>query len=135
MNKHLIIIGTVVLLLVVGLSGCTEQDSSYNGGASNNNDIYIPKYYTVVYEVTGIADSVSVTYTNSNGGTSQISTVYPPWERTLYMMESGDFVYISAQNNGDWGTVEVNIYVNGVKVKHSFSNGAYVIATANGILE
>jgi len=26
MNKHLIVIGTAVLLLVVGLSGCTSND-------------------------------------------------------------------------------------------------------------
>ena len=28
MNKHLIVIGTAVLLLAVGLSGCVEQDIS-----------------------------------------------------------------------------------------------------------
>jgi len=27
MNEHLIVIGTAVLLLVVGLSGCTEQNN------------------------------------------------------------------------------------------------------------
>jgi len=33
MNKHLIVIGTAVLLLTIGLSGCTDETTE-----SNNED-------------------------------------------------------------------------------------------------
>jgi hypothetical protein len=58
MNKHLIVIGTVVLLLVVGLSGCVDreaetQDETPDNKTSNNlvglwkreSDNYYEQYY------------------------------------------------------------------------------------------
>jgi len=100
MNRYLIISGIVVLLICVGLSGCTtEQYSTYDGG------------------------------------TSQRSTVYLPWDITYHSMHSGDFVYISAQNNGEHGSVKAEIYVDGELFKTSYSFGAYVIASSSGILE
>jgi hypothetical protein len=44
-----------------------------------------------------------------------------------------EFVYISAQNNQD--NVTVKIIVDGDTFKESTSTGAYVIATASGLLE
>jgi len=42
MNKHLIVLGIVVLLLAVGLSGCVEQEtSSYEFNSAGSNDFYI----------------------------------------------------------------------------------------------
>ena len=49
-------------------------------------------------------------------------------------MHKGDFVYLSAQNNGDYGYITVEIYVNGMLFKSSSSTGGYVIATASGII-
>ena len=37
MKKHLIVIGTAVLLLVVGLSGCTQQKSTENNDSTSND--------------------------------------------------------------------------------------------------
>ena len=132
MNKNLIIFGVVVLLIIVGLSGCTEQQSTYR---KNDIDIpKIPKSYIATYKVTGMADSVSLTYTNHRGGTNQLSTAYLPWERTYYSMKEGDFVYISAQINGECCSVTAEIYLNGELVKTSTSHGAYAIATSSGII-
>jgi len=97
--------------------------------------IPIDTTHNITYRITGTATSVSVTYENENGGTSQISKVYLPWEYNLYGMKAGDFVYISAQNNGEHGTVTVEILLDGWwPVKSSTSEGAYVIATASGML-
>jgi len=49
-------------------------------------------------------------------------------------MESGNFIYISTQNSSNWGNVKVEIYVDGARFKHPYSSGAYVIASASGIL-
>ena len=87
----------------------------------------------VEYEVTGSASKVDVTYENEDGGTSQESDVSVPWSYS-FKGYSGDFVYISAQNQGETGSVTVTIYKNGSVFKTSTSSGAYVIATASGTL-
>jgi len=43
MNKHLIVIGTAVLLLVVGLSGCTTPSNTNNDGGNNYPSKPTPK--------------------------------------------------------------------------------------------
>jgi len=85
------------------------------------------------YKVTGSANTVDVTYSNESEGTSQESNVSIPWTYS-FEGEEGQFVYISAQNQGETGSVTVTIYRNGKKIETSTSNGAYVIATASGSL-
>lgn len=87
----------------------------------------------VEYKVTGTAETVSITYENSDGGCSQESDVSIPWSYS-FTGESGDFVYISAQNQGETGSVTVTIKTDGDVFKQSTSEGAYVIATASGSL-
>jgi len=41
MNKHLIVIGVVILLLVVGLSGCYESDTEYTTDLPSADDVQI----------------------------------------------------------------------------------------------
>jgi hypothetical protein len=45
------------------------------------------------------------------------------------------FMYVSAQNQRDRGTVKVKIYVDGSVVKESSSEGEYCIATASDMLK
>jgi len=89
--------------------------------------------YDVEYKVTGTAFTVDVTYVNEDGGTSQESDVSVPWSYSFRRAE-GEFVYISAQNQGNTGTVKVIIFRDGYLFKTSTSEGAYVIATASGTL-
>jgi hypothetical protein len=89
--------------------------------------------YDVRLEVTGSAESVSVTYHNQSGGTSQVSSAGLPWSYR-YEGFDGDFFYVSAQNKGSSGTVTVSVYVDGRKYKTSTSSGGFVIATASGSL-
>jgi len=86
--------------------------------------------YEVVYEITGTAEIVNVTLANATGGTEQCSVHIP--RRFLYSSFTDSFLYISAQNQGEYGTVTVSIYINGELFKTSSSSGAYVIATASG---
>ncbi len=98
------------------------------GGSSSGQQYSGPE---VVYKITGTADSVSVTLSNASGGTEQYGNVYLPKEYRYYSFDSW-FLYISAQNNGETGTVIVSIYVDGILYKTSTSSGAYVIANASG---
>lgn len=93
---------------------------------------------SIKYEVTGTASSVDLTIENKGGGTSQFSNVSLPWkyEFTKQKNDEYDFVflYVSAQNNGSFGTVTSTIYVDGDSWKSSTSSGSYVVATASGSL-
>jgi hypothetical protein len=84
----------------------------------------------VEYKISGTATSVSVTLSNSTGGTEQYSNVILP-KVYSYSNFDGNFLYISAQNNGDSGTVDVECYYEGVLKDSAHSEGAYVIATAS----
>ncbi|MBA7669777.1 hypothetical protein ES703_77911 [subsurface metagenome] len=93
-----------------------------------------PTIYNVEYEVTGFPpNKVDVTFENESGGTSQYSNVSIPWSYS-FEREEGEFVYISAQNQGESGSITVTIYKNNNILKSSTSSGAYVIATASGTL-
>jgi len=85
----------------------------------------------IIYEITGTADEVDVTLNNATGGTEQYSNVSIP-KKYSYRSFTDSFFYISAQNQGENGTVRVSIYVDGKLFKTSSSSGAYVIASASG---
>ncbi len=88
---------------------------------------------TVKYEVTGTARRAGLTLQNDSGGTDQIE-VSVPWSKSYHSFESRDFVYVSAQNDGETGTLSCAIYVDGRKVFSGSANGAYAICTASGAL-
>jgi hypothetical protein len=106
---------------------------SGNGGSGGN---YIPlvtsppRLVTVVYKVGGTASRASLTIENESGGTEQF-TVSIPWTKS-FQVSPGSFVYVSAQNEGDHGSVTCTITSNGVIVQSANSTGAYVIAGCSG---
>ncbi len=84
----------------------------------------------VTYRVTGSAALASVTYQNSGGGTEQ-AEVALPWSQTI-TAPSGGFVYISAQNKSEYGSVTCDIELDGKQYKTSTSTGEYGIASCSG---
>jgi len=118
----LILISILLIMIFVGCRKTTPTPTI----------TYIPVTYpTVVYEITGSAYFASVTLSNRAGGTEQYANVAIPWSYTDKSF-SGSFLYISAQNQGEYGSITVSIYVNNNLFKKSTSSGAYVIATASG---
>ena len=109
-----IIIFLLILFLLISCESLTE-----------------PKEKDIKYEITGTAEKVDITIENSEGGTSQYSDKGLPWTYT-FSAPKGTWVYCSAQNCGRSGSVQVTIYINGKYFKSSYSQGAYVIATASG---
>ena len=114
-RKYFLVV--LFLILAMFLSGC--------GG------LVTPTYeYKVEYKISGTAKSVSVTLSNPTGGTEQYSDVDLP-KSYSYKYFSDNFLYISAQNNGETGTVNVKCYYKGQLKDSAHSEGAYVIATAS----
>ena len=101
------------ILLVSGISMACHQ-----------NDV-------VRYEVTGNADSVDITVNTDTGGTEQYNDVGLPW-RMEYGGFSESYVYIYAHNNGDYGTINIFIYVNGKLFRSATSSGPYSYAVVYG---
>jgi hypothetical protein len=104
-----------VLLLVV----CTFMIS-----ACQRND-------NVTYEVTGDADSVDVTLTNSTGDTEQYTDVPLPF-RMDFGGHSDSDVYLYVYNRGESGSIDLKVYVNGRLFKSAYSSGPYVNAVVTG---
>ncbi len=90
-----------------------------------------PEEPSLQYWVNSDCGEVSTTYATEDGGTAQRDfgngVVYESDN-----FSSGDFVYISAQNQCNRGDVTVRIYKRGVIYRETTSSGAYVIATASG---
>ena len=119
MKKILFVL--MILLLGVILVAC-DNDDSWD---------YSSPTYQVKYKVGGTTSQASLTYENAQGGTEQMD-VRVPWEKTIGTVERGDFLYLSAQNQNDSGSITCEIWVDGNRWKHSISSGAYVIASCNG---
>ena len=65
MKKSVVLLITLMIIGVGFLSGCEEQTST-----DNLDDSYVPatpKNYVVTYRVTGMAESVSITYVDHKG--------------------------------------------------------------------
>jgi len=97
-----------------------------------------PKEIGYKVTCTSVSNTVWVTITNEDGDRLQFSDVATPWLYSFKIEPSGKgrfSVYLSAQNQQDRGTITCAIYVDGLQFKTSTSTGAYVIATASGIVE
>ncbi len=83
----------------------------------------------VTYTVSGTATSASITYQNEGGGTSQVKVTLP-WTHVIHS-PSSNFLYISAQNEGQFGDISCEIKVDDNIVKTSTSSGAYTIVSCS----
>ena len=115
--------------------GLTETGKTFAGLKAKGANMYCKEY-----EVTGTAYSANITQTNPDGGTEQYSNVKLSGSYEFSVpIRRGSFDYyhamILAQNNGSRGSITVTIYVNGKIFRTSTSNGAYVIASADGAVE
>ena len=122
-------------VLAIGACGVFAFSLEATDDGSTTSDSDGPTTHRVDYYVQGTCSSVDVTYNNAGGDTEQMSDVDVPWSKTLNDVPAGQFLYISAQNNDDSGTVVTKILVDGRELKRSESEGAYVIASCSGSAE
>jgi len=91
-----------------------------------------PGAHRIEYVIEGDCGWASLTLQNAGGGTEQ-HEVKLPAKYTMVAMP-GTFLYISAQNEGDKGSVHVEIRVDGVIVRRSNATAPHGIASASGRL-
>lgn len=128
--------GCVIVFIIVAVFAVIWVLSQLGSSPSSRTraPVVIPtrasSTYMVTYKVGGSTTRASVTYENDQGGTEQ-ADIPVPWTKT-FTFQSGDFVYISAQNDKDYGTITCEITVKGNVFKTAKSSGAYTIATCSG---
>jgi hypothetical protein len=132
--------GAIVVLVVVANLGGGDRSSSDSANAppalisSAAEDCD----KAIVYFVEGTASAVSITVQNAEGNTEQASNRAVPLSGArgeglrIGSMACGDFVYISAQNEGESGSVTCRIEADGEEIESATSEGAYVIASCSG---
>jgi hypothetical protein len=92
---------------------------------------------TVVYKVTGTTTQASLTLQTASGTSQQNDVDVPVMSKSgteglTYEVEPYSFVYVSAQNSKDTGSVTCSIEVDGVVIATNTSSGAYAIASCSG---
>lgn len=117
-GRNRIAVGVAVFVVVAAVL------SWVGGGGSEAS-------HTVSYKVTGTAASASLTLSDADGDTVQLGQQPLPWTSNDLSVKEGGFLYVSAQNDGDTGSVRCAIVVDGTEEKASESAGAYTICSAS----
>lgn len=104
--------------------------------AINRPAIQTTTTHTVLYEAdadaaTGGGRTGAYTMQTDSGGSSRGNSALPV-TRTLTDFHTGDFVYLSVQNQDAAGSVTCRITVDGAVVSGNNSTGGYTIATCEG---
>ncbi len=89
------------------------------------NNVLIFQWIPIIrYEITGTAQSVDLTYTNSVGEEVTLTDVSLPFEK-MYMTFPEDRAEITAKNNSTSGTVILSLYKNGELYREDSSDSPY----------
>jgi hypothetical protein len=125
----------LVITVVVNLPGVKHESPSTTGSSRAASAPERPPL-RVLYEVEGTASGASLTYA-TNDGSAQGETALPLMNTkgtagVGFTATSGQFLYLSAQNLGEAGTVTCRISVDGVTISENTSNGSYSIASCDG---
>lgn len=125
----------VVLIILIALIWlATSFSSSARNRVRAPAATAAPQTFSVVYSVIGTdTDAASLTIRNETGGTEQMD-VRLPWSKR-FDAESGQFVYLSAQNENDSGSIKCEILVNDARIQTAESDGAYAIASCSGSVD
>lgn len=127
----IVFVGSVVLLLVAGAGYRPGR------GADVVQPVPTSPYVQVVYRLSGTAYSASVTYTNDSGNVEQRGPIVVPSEAQArsqgirVTVKRGSFVYFSAQNQNETGSLECAIEADGITINRGRSEGAYTIVTCS----
>lgn len=88
------------------------------------------KQHDIEYWVKGTASLVSVTYSNDDDAIARAINRELPWYYSFRCDETPRYLYISAQNEGDSGSVEVHIYVDARRRLSDYATDSSSVATA-----
>lgn len=135
----------VALGIFFAMAGCAAlvaaTASNDDGGGVSITKPTTPATHLVTYKLTGSAATADLTYGLGDSDTRQQSDVDVPLVRKSdggqgiqFSARKGDFLYFSAQNGGEYGSLTCTIEVDGVPVKTNTSSGGFTIVTCSGSL-
>lgn len=133
MRKHVNRIIGLALFVLCGLVALTLFASGRDSPEKASILSMPTAELSVLYRVTGTAKEASLTYIRSEGAQEQDDS-YLPTAKRVRGPKPGMFVYISAQNMDDFGSVTCEIEVNGETWRNATTHSAYGIATCSGTL-
>ena len=90
-----------------------------------------PAYHRVTYRVTGSARDVFIHYRFEDEAQQQESGRSLPWSKS-FRCESGDWLYLDAQNGASRGSITAKIIIDGTEWRTATSSGGYVSVNVNG---
>jgi hypothetical protein len=130
-NKGLAIAGLV--MSIVGLAICVLWVAAWNEAVDEVND-EANREVVIVYEVSGDAPAVDVTYTTFGESltTNQESVATLPWSKevkTKGLLKGGSLA-VSTSESG--GSVTCKVTVDGKEAKTATASGTFAIATCDG---
>lgn len=131
-NKGLAIAGLVVS--IVGLVFCILWAAAF-GKAANDINEEANRKATVVYEVTGDATNVTISYTTFGGGdmtTNQETAAALPWNKTMDVTGLGKGGSLTVMAGTDGGTVTCKVTIDGKQAKTGTAVGPGAIASCAG---
>jgi len=135
--KRILLVSIVLITLLLTACSNTDEPETITISQPSGPPIILTgppidkNAAAVEYLISGTATKVNVTLSNGTGGTEQYQDVALP-KIYSYNSFSNYFLYVSAQNASESGSVKVSIFLKGKLYKTSDSEGAYVIATASG---
>lgn len=97
------------------------------------NEPVAPALYTVTYEITGSAISAKIEYSTGGYDSMQGNSLLP-FEKQIDI-KTGDLAFISAENNGESGSVICRIWANGKVWKESRKAGAFAKVECRGLVK
>lgn len=122
------------LVPVLLIAGC----SSSGGSSTYPHAAYRPVVLHVAYHLSGSATQADITYLTGSGGTEQQQGIDVPMvnkaggDGLFFTAQPGDFLYFSAQNGGEFGSLTCTITENGRVISRQTSTGGYSIVTCQG---
>lgn len=109
-----------------------DSELFFRCNLSNDKYVITSYEYAVKYLIQSTANSASITYNDANGNTVQKTISLPKEIEFGYFYE--DFLYISAQNETDFGSIEVFIYYFGTLLDRGACSSNYCIAEASATI-
>jgi putative membrane protein len=135
--RLIIIVLSIMAVASVGLAFSAffsgyNNENNYNFQSDDYNNALdipsIPTYHSVVIEVTGSADSISLSYTLDDTSNS-FDYARLPWSRSTSFAEEGEWYYVYAQNNGEYGWIEATLTIDGIVVEKDTSYRSYGVVS------
>lgn len=134
-------LGLFLLVVVALLSYFARDDTDPTTQRTSDSGLYnfheTARFVEVLYEVDGSATTADLTLELPSGTSQQNGVGVPVTTESgkhglTAKFPRGSFVYLSAQNGGDTGTITCRITVDGIVISENTSSGAYAIAACDG---